>query len=219
MTLKKLQQLKICNAITVSFIFVLLSIGTISCIADENYAEKITKPKINISEVIKDADKKFAICEKDVKSCDEKILEDARNNYYLATTIDKGSIYPVIQLARIYDIQKKDRYAKSYFSRALAIDYKNTNANYYFGNYFYTRKNYRKALKLYRHAFKYGMQETPENLGKMADIYEKLGDLARANTYYKKLFLTNPNDSDTPDKIRELEDIKYQNTGYYKRTK
>ena len=53
----------------------------------------------------------------------------------------------------------------------------------------------------------------------MADIYEKLGDLARANTYYKKLFLTNPNDADTPDKIRELEEIKYQNTGYYKRSK
>ncbi len=187
--------------------------------AEDDYVEKITKPKVNISDVIKSADAKFLACEKNKDSCNSKDLDQARDNYYIATTIDKGNIYSIIQLARIYDIQKNDRYAKSYFSRALAINYKNIDANYYFGDYFYKRRNYKKALKLYRHAFEYGMKESPENLKKMADIYEKLGDLARANTYYKKLFLTNPNDADTPDKIRELEEIKYQNTGYYKRSK
>ena len=52
-------------------------------------------------------------------------------------------------------------------------------------------------------------------------MYEKLGDLLRANQYYKKAYLMKPNSSALPDKIRELEELKYKNSGYYskRRTK
>lgn len=49
----------------------------------------------------------------------------------------------------------------------------------------------------------------------MGTIYEKLGDLLRANQYYKKAYLVNPDNTKIPDKIRALEALKYQNTGYY----
>ena len=46
-------------------------------------------------------------------------------------------------------------------------------------------------------------------------MYEKLGDLLRANMYYKKAYLADPQDKDLANKIREIEAIKYKNTGYY----
>ena len=49
----------------------------------------------------------------------------------------------------------------------------------------------------------------------MAIMYEKLGDLLRANMYYKKAYLANPQNLDLANKIREIESIKYKNTGYY----
>ena len=45
-------------------------------------------------------------------------------------------------------------------------------------------------------------------------MYEKLGDLLRANMYYKKAYLANPS-KELASKIREIEAIKYRNTGYY----
>jgi hypothetical protein len=49
----------------------------------------------------------------------------------------------------------------------------------------------------------------------MATIYEKLGDLLKANQYYKKAFLARKNKSEIADKIREMEDLNYKDTGYY----
>ena len=49
----------------------------------------------------------------------------------------------------------------------------------------------------------------------MATMYEKLGDLMRANQYYKKAFLVKRDKSDIADKIREMEDLNYKSTGYY----
>lgn len=46
-------------------------------------------------------------------------------------------------------------------------------------------------------------------------MYEKLGDLLRANQYYKKAFLIKPTNQKLPDKIRSIEALKYYNTGYY----
>ena len=120
-----------------------------------------------------------------------------------------------MQLARIYDYTGKNSYAKGYFYKALEINKNHPSTNFYFGEYYYTRKEYKKALNYYNAAFKNGYKEHYEVLMKMALMYEKLGDLVRANQYYKKAFLLNRDKSEVADKIRELEDIKYQNTGYY----
>ena len=50
----------------------------------------------------------------------------------------------------------------------------------------------------------------------MAIMYEKLGDLLRANMHYKKAYLADPQDKDLANKIREIEAIKYKNTIFLK---
>jgi len=76
-------------------------------------------------------------------------------------------------------------------------------------------KNYEQRVKRKNFYLKNGYKENYDILMKMALMYEKLGDLLRANQYYKKAFLVNSKDESIPDKIRELESLRYRNTGYY----
>jgi len=173
---------------------------------------------INKTEVLKNADLNFAKGQKETdKSLQEGFLKQAQSQYYTVFKLEQNNTYPLIQLARINDLLNNDKYAKSYFTSALGVNYKDINANLYFGDFYYKRENYRMALKYYRKAFEYGLDENFDILFKMAVIYEKLGDLSKSNLYYKKSFLLNAQDTGIPDKIRSIEQVKYQNTGYYKR--
>ena len=53
----------------------------------------------------------------------------------------------------------------------------------------------------------------------MASMYEKLGDLLRANQYYKKAYMLKPENINLANRIKEIEQIKYKSTGYYKKQK
>lgn len=172
--------------------------------------------KIDKHAVLELADYYF---EKAINSEDEQqkkeFLQKASGEYFILTRIDSGDVYPFVQLARVYDIENKNRYAKAYFFNALKIDSNNSITNYYFGEYYYKREDYKHALYYYNRAFQNGYEENYDILIKMAIMYEKLADLLRANQYYKKAFLIKPDDPNLPDKIRELESLRYQNTGYY----
>ena len=118
-----------------------------------------------------------------------------------------------------YDYENKNSYAKAYFFRALKIDKKNAATNYYFGEYYFARNDYKRALYFYNTAFENGYKENFNVLIRMACMYEKLGDLLRANQYFKKAFLVSPNSQALPEKILEIESINYKNTGYYNKGK
>ena len=147
---------------------------------------------------------------------DEKkeFLQKASGNYFILTQLEPDNIYTTIQLARVYDYEKQDSFAKAYFYKALRINKKDPITNYYFGEFFYTREEYTKAIRFYNIAFKNGQSENNDVIIKLAIMYEKLGDLLRANMYYKKAYLANPS-KELANKIREIEAIKYRNTGYY----
>lgn len=89
-------------------------------------------------------------------------------------------------MARVYDYEDQNSYAKAYFFKALKIDKLNADTNYYFGEYYYSRDDYKRALYFYNIAFENGSKENFNVLIKMALMYEKLGDLLRANQYYKR---------------------------------
>jgi len=146
-------------------------------------------------------------------------LQKAAGEYFILNQSDKKSLYPIVQLARIYDYADKNSYSKAYFFRALKIEKTNPATNYYFGDYYYKREDYKRALYFYNTAFENGYRENYDVLLKMAIMYEKLGDLLRANQYYKKAYLVKPENEKLPDKIRQIESLKYQNTGYYNRHK
>lgn len=180
--------------------------------------EGLVEP-VNEAELSAKADNYFdkALLSQDV-ALKNDYLKQAQNGYYTLSNLERGNIYPVIQLARINDLLHNDKYAKAYFMSALGMDNKNVDANYYFGNFYFDRKNYRLALKYYRKSLENGLKQNSDMLLKMALIYEKLGDLSQSSKYYKKAFLLNPNSEEIPDKIRSLEKNNYKNTGYYKRT-
>lgn len=150
---------------------------------------------------------------------DEKTayFQKASGEYFILSRVQPGNLYPIIQLARVYDLEGKDRYSKAYFFQALKIDKDNPSTNFYFGDYYLFRKEYTKALHFYNKAFDNGYKETYDILLRMAIVYEKLGDLLRANQYYKKAFLQKPENVNLPEKIKSIEVLRYQNTGYYKR--
>jgi tetratricopeptide (TPR) repeat protein len=155
------------------------------------------------------------------KNEDEKLdyLQKASGMYFLLSQIDRKNLYPIVQMARVYDYENQNSYAKAYFFKALKIERYNAATNYYFGEYYYTREDYRRALYFYNTAFENGYRENYDVLIKMATMYEKLGDLLRANQYYKKAFLVKPTSTELPDKIRELESVNYKSTGYYSKRK
>lgn len=145
----------------------------------------------------------------------KNLLQQASGNYFILTQTEPDNIYPIIQLARVYDYEKQNSFSKAYFFKALKINKLDPVANYYFGEFFYTREEYTKAIHFYNIAFNNGYKENEDIIMKMAIMYEKLGDLLRANMYYKKAYLLNPQNSVLANKIREIESLRYKNTGYY----
>ena len=145
----------------------------------------------------------------------QNYLQKASGEYFILSQADPKDLYPIVQLARVYDLENKNQFAKAYFFQALKIDKNNAETNYYFGEYYYKRRDYTRAIYFYNIAFENGWKENFDILLRMGTIYEKLGDLLRANQYYKKAYLVNPDNTKIPDKIRALEALKYQNTGYY----
>ncbi len=174
--------------------------------------------KINKATVRKNADNHFekALKEKDY-NVRKELLEKASGEYFILTQLDAKDIYPIIQIARVYDLENQNSYAKAYFFQALKINKYDISANYYFGDFYYYRREYTKALKYYNVAFDKGLRENFDILYKMGVMYEKLGDLIRANQYYKKAYVLKPDEDDVPDRIRSIESLKYQKTGYYYR--
>lgn len=148
-----------------------------------------------------------------------KLLQKSAAEYFMLTQADPQDLYSLVQMARIYDYLGENSYAKAYFFRGLKINKQDPATNYYFGEFYYQREDYKRALFFYQRSFEYGYKENFDVIVKMAIMYEKLGDLLRANQYYKKAFLLKPNDDILPNKIRELESIKYKKSGYYSKTR
>ena len=176
--------------------------------------------KIDITGRREKADKSFnlAMKEKDSKK-KKQYFHDALVEYSVISRVKLDDIHSIVQMGRIYDYNKNNRYAQSYFSRALMIDSKNVEANYYFGDYYNSRKDYKNAAHYYNLAMASGAKETYDTCLKLGIIYEKIGDLNRANIYYKKAYLQNPKNDKLANKIKNLESIKYTNSKYYKKRK
>lgn len=222
MTLTQLRHIQICKKIFLAISAFILCGSTFGLVYSVEYGEILYNDKFidytktDKTATLKAADFYFnkALEEKDADSR-MNYLRKASGEYFILTQSDKNNLYPIVQLARVYDLEEENNYSKAYFHQALKIDKNNPSTNFYFGEYYYRRKDYPRALYFYKKASQNGFKENTDLQLKMGIIYEKLGDLLRANQYYKKAFLANPNDTETPDKIREIEAVKYKNTGYY----
>lgn len=168
-------------------------------------------------------------------------LEQEADNYYiLATTastkkdVDKYTTFALgaykllfdakpdnvnycLKIAELYDKNNKDRYAKEYYYRAITL--KSDSALPYegFGNFYFTRTDYRRALKYYIQA--YNRDSNLQNVNtKLGIIYSKLGDTNAALKFTQENSTSSPNTNNS-DKIRLLEELNSSNAVYYQNTR
>ncbi|MCD8377190.1 MAG: tetratricopeptide repeat protein [Candidatus Gastranaerophilales bacterium] len=141
------------------------------------------------------------------------MLERLLSDYSILSQINKDNPLYFVRLGIIFDKMGKDRYAKSNFCRGsnLVPDY--PYAFHCFGNYFFDRAEYKKALREYKRAFDCGYNNNYDNIYRIAVIYEKFGDYSTAIKYYK-LALICKNSEELTKKIHSLEELLQINSLY-----
>jgi len=141
------------------------------------------------------------------------LLERMLSDYTILSKINKDNPLYFVRLGIIYDKLGKDRYAKSNFCRGsnLVPDY--PYAFYAYGNYFFTRSEYRKALREYLRAYDFGYNKHYDNLYRIGIIYEKLGDYSSAIRYFS-MASRYKNSEELNNKIHMLEELLRANSLY-----
>lgn len=155
-----------------------------------------------------------------LKTNDEKmkqmLLVKMLSDYCILAEINKGNPLYFTRLGIIYDKLGKDRYAKSNFFRStnLVPDY--PYSFYSFGNYFFERKDYKKALREYLKAYNCGYDNDYDNLYQIGTVYEKFGDFSESIKFFKKALVVKDSE-ELRAKILKLEEIYEANPLYDQR--
>lgn len=149
------------------------------------------------------------------------VNEDVTNAlvlYSILQNINPENTKYMVRLGILYDKIGKDRFAKGNFARAISTNSKAPEPYFYYGNYYYKRDSFRKALKYYNEAYKRGYENNYEMLFKMGDIYEKLGDTRSALKYLQEAEKQSPN-PEIKAKISRIEVKHSANKEYYSDTR
>lgn len=144
-----------------------------------------------------------------------KFYKLSMQKYFLISQIYPADYYAHVQIARIHDNQKHDKLAKKYYSIAFNLDKYNPYSNFYYGEYHFKREMYYRALKYYLIAYNNGYKDNFVINLKLAELYQKLGDLKKSKEFYEKSYKLNPQASDLPQKIQELNSLNYEKSEYY----
>lgn len=165
---------------------------------------------------LKCGDKNFRLYENAISQSDKNFyLDEAMKYYFLVSKINKESIGAQIGLGRVYDKKNMDKFAQKHFYNAINIDENNPEANLYFADFFYKRKNLITAEQYYKNAYKYGYSYNPQLNYKMGTIYEKLADIESAKKFYSIAFKLSHSREEIIDKIRLLDELNYSQSQYY----
>lgn len=170
--------------------------------------------KLNSTEIQNEADGCFEMYKKS-KDKNENWLDMSAGKYYLLTKIDNTAIRPYVQLGRIYDEKNQTRLAKENFYKATNLNSLDPYANFYFGEFYYKRNDYKRALKYYKIAYNNGLNGRYDLNIKLAVIYEKFADLINAKKFYEISNSLKP-DSQLQEKIRLLNELGYDKSEYYR---
>ncbi len=171
--------------------------------------------KLDAYEIGKEADSFFEKYQKaEEQSEKENWLNLSAGKYYLLTKIDNTAIRPYVQLGRIYDEKNKTGLAKENFYKATNLNALDPYANFYFGEFYYKRNDYKRALKYYNTAYNNGLNNRYDLNIRLAVIYEKFADLVNAKKFYEISNSIKP-DSALQEKIRLLNESGYDKSEYY----
>ena len=166
--------------------------------------------------VINDADMYFDIA-LNIKDHEEKkrFINLALGKYFLASKIAPDEPRTYVQLARLYDEMQKDTLAKSYFFHACNLETNDPYTNFWFGEFYFKRKDFRKALMYYNKAYNNGYADNYTLNLRLAEIYEKFADLSNALKFYGTTYSLNQQDAKLREKIQAIGDLNYESSEYY----
>ena len=145
-------------------------------------------------------------------------MTSALNLYAILSNKNPENTFYKIRLGHLYDIIGKDRYAKGYFFQAIGTDSSQPEPYFRLGEFYYRRELYKKALNMYKEAYKRGYSGNYDTLYKIGDIYEKFGDTEAALKYLKLAAQKSPN-SELDNKIKRVENANAINKEYYSDTR
>lgn len=214
--------LKIIN----SFVLILFMLLLSQCvIAVENKTETTfvtNKSTVNVKSPVNnnvkaEADSLFnsGLTSKD-ESTKEAYLSQALAKYMLLLSINPNDIYACTQIGVIHDNLNHSVLAKEYLYRAVNINPSDPYPNFYFGEYFLTKRDYHNALKYYKKAYELGYKEYFEVNFRLGTVYEKLGDIEKAKHYYRASKIRNPYLKGMYAKIKALDNVYYSKSDYKK---
>ena len=170
--------------------------------------------RINETQLSAEADRLFKQYFSSVDEAQkEKLLYSILSDYAILGEIDRENPLYFARLGIVYGKLKKDRYAKANFFRCTNINGKYPYGFYWFGNFYFERQNYRKALGEYLKAYKCGYNTDYDTLYQIGVIYEKLGDYKYSIKYYKQALLYNDS-QELRNKIVKLEELLAANPLY-----
>jgi tetratricopeptide (TPR) repeat protein len=156
---------------------------------------------------------------KAIKFNDGKVNPDitnALNLYGVLQNLNPENVLYCVRQGVLYDKIGMDKYAKGDFSKAIGINSSNPEAYFYFGEFYYKRALYRKALKHYCDSYERGYSTNYDLLYKLGDVYEKLGDTKSALKYLEMAQSVGTN-SDLKAKINRVKTQDLTNREYYSR--
>lgn len=182
------------------------------------YQIPIDYSKLSIEELENKAGFYYGLAVKNSRGTLNEDMTSALNLYTILTNTNQENIFYKIRLGHLYDIIGKDRYAKGCFYQAIGVDDSQPEPYFRLGEFYYNRQMYKKALKMYKEAYKRGYDGNYETLYKIGDIYEKYGDTEAALKYLKAAEQKSPN-SKLDNKIKKVESANAANKEYYSDTR
>jgi len=112
-------------------------------------------------------------------------MTDALLLYSILENMNPDHVEYSVRLGVLNDKIGKDRLARGHFAKAIGINSKYPDSYFYYGEYYYKRNQYRRALKLYNEAYKHGFDKDFDTLFRIGSIYEKFGDTRSALKYLR----------------------------------
>ena len=181
-----------------------------------NNKNKYSKPAINTKLIERQADRYFGLgLENHDETTKEAYLMKALEKYMLLFEYNPLDVVSCTQIAIINDNLGNDSTALEYFKKAVNIGYLNPFANFHFAEYYFSKRDYRNALRYYLIAYDNGYDNYYQVSLKLATIYEKFGDFKNAKKYYIISQKHNPElRAGVIDKLKSLNKVYYSKSDY-----
>lgn len=144
----------------------------------------------------------------------KKYIQPLLNRYSVLSVMAPEDPFYFTRLGILYDIMENDRLAKSSFFRATNLVPNYPYASFSFGNYYYKRGAFRKAMAQYKLAAGIPYPYSYDRFMKMGSIYEKFGNYKSALEMYRAAY-QEKNGLELYNKILLLEDLNSKNMLYH----